>query len=321
MGLRSAVRRVIEQVADANPSARRFMGRLGRVLMEASVRPGREAQRTYGGAYFGQGRDASGDRQGRSGYASYDRVSSNADVAGWLLWRTFGGATRTLDVGAATGFLVEVLRERDLDAWGCDVSTYAVEHATPGAAGRLKLADLRHGLPWPDGHFDLVSALETFEHLPPEAIAEVLPELRRVCRGFVYATIPSFGPNNEAGPDGTLLGKVRPEVIDRYLAYGPEFNGPVPYVDLMRDSEGEPIEGHLTIASYEWWTARFEEAGMTRRPDIEARIYDDIRPGGLDIHWNVYVFSVSRAEEAIAQARSPGQSLVDLGLRHPLFAG
>ena len=36
----------------------------------------------YGGAYFGEGRDALGDREGRSGYARYDRIASNADIAG-----------------------------------------------------------------------------------------------------------------------------------------------------------------------------------------------------------------------------------------------
>ena len=48
----------------------------------------------YGGAYFGEGRDAAGDREGRSGYARYDRVASNADIAGWLLWRNFRVADR-----------------------------------------------------------------------------------------------------------------------------------------------------------------------------------------------------------------------------------
>ena len=104
----------------------------------------------YQGSYFGEGRDALGDREGRSGYARYDRIASNADIAGWLLWRNFRVAT-ALDVGCATGFLVEVLRERGIDAQGCDLSAYAIDHATPGAVGHVRVANLFAGLPWPDG--------------------------------------------------------------------------------------------------------------------------------------------------------------------------
>ena len=95
----------------------------------------------YGGGYFGVGRDPSGDRQGLSGYASYDRVSSNADITAYLLWRNFR-LVRSLDVGSATGYVVEALRERGIDAEGCDVSQFAVDHAAPGAVGHLRLGDL-----------------------------------------------------------------------------------------------------------------------------------------------------------------------------------
>ena len=43
--------------------------------------------------------------------------------------------SRALDVGCARGYLVEALRELGVDAHGCDVSRYAVEHAAPGALG------------------------------------------------------------------------------------------------------------------------------------------------------------------------------------------
>ena len=85
----------------------------------------------YGGAYFGEGRDALGDREGRSGYARYDRIASNADIAGWLLWRNFR-VTTALDVGCATGYLVEVLRERGIDAEGCDLSALRRRPRHPG---------------------------------------------------------------------------------------------------------------------------------------------------------------------------------------------
>ena len=129
------------RAAVANPGLRRVMARsahelaraaeTGQAVAEARV-AGIEA--TYGASYFGEGRAASGDREGHSGYARYDRVASNADIAGWLLWRNFR-VTRSLDVGCATGYLVEVLRELGIDAEGCDVSPFAIAHAAPGANG------------------------------------------------------------------------------------------------------------------------------------------------------------------------------------------
>jgi SAM-dependent methyltransferase len=277
------------------------------------------AKRTslYGASYFGVGRDPTGDRQGQSGYAVYDRVSSNADIAAYLIWRNFR-AQHTLDVGCATGYVVEALRELGADAHGCDISPYAVEHAAPGALGYVRLGDPLSGLPYVDEEFDVVSALEVLEHLPPARVPSALSELRRVCNGVLYATIPSFGAN-DAGPDGHLRGKVRPERLDRYERLGTAFDGPVPLDDLEVDADGHPVEGHLTIASFNWWTARAAEAGFERWIDVESRLYEDLEPTGLAPFWNLYVFGVKGAPRSLAAPRAPGRSLRDLGLVHPLI--
>jgi SAM-dependent methyltransferase len=272
---------------------------------------------TYGGSYFGQGRDASGDRAGRSGYARYDRIASNADIAGWLLWRNFQVAN-SLDVGCATGFLVEVLRERGIDAEGCDVSQFAIDHAAPGAVGHVRVANLFAGLPWRDGAFDLVTALEILEHLPPDRVPVALAELRRVCGGHLYATIPSFGVNR-SGADGHFEGKVRPERVEHYQLLGPEYAGPVPEEDLAVDAEGQLVEGHLSIASFEWWTEQFERAGFTRCLEVERRVYADIEPAGLAPFWNIYVLKVDGSCDVVSEPRHPDRSLAQLGLRHPLI--
>lgn len=274
---------------------------------------------TYGASYFGEGRDAGGDRAGLSGYARYDRIASNADIGGWLLWRNFRVA-RTLDVGCATGYLVEVLRERGVDAEGCDVSPFAIEHAAPGASGHVRVGNLFAGLPWDDGTFELVTALEILEHLPPDRVPVALAELRRVCRGYCYATIPSFGANR-SGPDGHFEGKVLPERLEHYRSLPGTYAGPVPAADLAVDAEGNPVEGHLAIASFEWWTERFADAGFTRQIEVERRLYDDIEPAGLAPFWNLYVFAVDGADPAAVAPREPDRTLVELGLRHPLVTG
>ena len=247
------------------------------------------ADGVYGSTYFGAERDPL-DRMGLSGYERYDRDTSNADVAAYLLWRHLDVA-RSLDVGCAMGFVVEALRELGVDAEGVDVSQYAVDHAALGARGHVRQGNLLRRLPFDDGAFDLVTALETLEHLPPDAVPAALRELRRVTRGWVVATIPSFGPN-EHGPGGWYQVKVRDDRVEHYESLGPDYGGPVPYDDLYRDTTGEPIEGHLTIASFAWWTARFAEAGLERCGEVERRMHPHLARFGMTKYWNLYVLRV-----------------------------
>jgi SAM-dependent methyltransferase len=277
-------RKALRRLAQSDP-ARRAMLRAARELTNA-------VDDMYGDRYYGCG--AKNTAAGRvSGYESYDRQSSNADVAAYMLWRHFP-MRRTLDVGCALGFVVEALREVGVEAHGVDVSQFAVDHAAPGARGFLQRGDLGSGLPFPDGHFDLVSALEILEHLEPGNVAAALRELRRLTSAYAVVTTPSFGPN-EAGPAGWFEGKVRDDRLEHYKSLGPSYEGPVANEDLMRDTDGNPIEGHLTIASFSWWTQRFAAVGLVRDLDTERRIHPLIERFGLLPYWNLYVLRVAGA--------------------------
>lgn len=248
----------------------------------------------YGSDYFGADRNPL-DRMGLSGYERYDRDTSNANAAAYLIWR-YLPVTKTLDVGCATGFVVEALSELGMAARGTDISHYAVEHPAQGAQDKLDWGDLMAGLPYKTAEFELVTCLETLEHMKPEMIRTVLSELRRVTGKYLVATIPSFGPN-PSGPGGWFDIKVRPELLNEYVDKGPEYDGPVPYDDLYRDANGEPIEGHLTIASFRWWTEQFEKAGFIRCPAVELRMHPHLARFGLTKYWNLYVFRSVTVEE------------------------
>lgn len=280
------------------PGVRRVMQRVVHELQEAL------ADDVYDGSYFGAGRDPF-DRMGLSGYERYDRATSNADVAAYLVWRFFD-VRRTLDVGCAIGYVVEALRELGIDADGTDVSQYAVDHATAGAAGHVFWGDLLHKLPVKDGGYELVTALETLEHVPPDAVPTALRELRRITSHYLVATIPSFGPN-EHGPGGWFDVKVRPERLDHYRSLGPEYDGPVPYDDLYRDAAGEPIEGHLTIASFRWWTRQFQAAGFVRCGETERGIHPHLARLGLTKYWNLYVLRTPDAAEPVGDHRQAAE--------------
>ncbi|MCP5026217.1 MAG: class I SAM-dependent methyltransferase [Actinomycetia bacterium] len=237
-------------------------------------------------SYFGEGRNPL-DRMGLSGYERYDRATSNADVAAYLMWRWFR-PRHTLDAGCALGFVVEALRELDVDAEGIELSRWAVERAADGARSHVRQGSLTDRLPWGDDSFDVVTSLEVLEHLEPGDVPAAIAELARVSRGWVVCTIPSFGVN-DSGPDGWFQVKARDDLVEHYQSLGPDFTGPLPRDHIYPDADGEPIEGHLTMASYRWWTARFAEAGLERIDDLERLIHRDLYRFGLTKYWNLYV--------------------------------
>ncbi|MGQ0824002.1 MAG: class I SAM-dependent methyltransferase [Actinomycetota bacterium] len=252
----------------------------------------------YDGSYYGSRGEG---RPDSIGTATYTRKATHADAGAYLIWRWFP-VERTADVGCAFGFFVEAQRELDIEADGFDVSRFALDHAALGARGHVRYGNLLHRLPVKDGAYQLVSAFETLEHLPPEVVPKALAELRRVTSGYLVATIPSFGPN-EHGPGGWFDVKVRPERLEHYRALGDAYEGPVEYDDLYRDEQGAPIEGHLTIASFGWWTTRFAEAGFVRCGEVERRIHPHLARFGLTKYWNLYVLRVPDAPEPTGECR------------------
>jgi len=285
------------EVGARYPRSRRVMERAGQELRHVSAVVNQE----FSAALHPEGSDDDTYGQGYFEEGLRSRKASLADVMAYLVWRTFptGGS---LDVGCALGFTVEALREVGFDAVGVDFSRYAVDHCPPGVKGHIQWADLLAGLPFPDASFDVVTAFEILEHLPPERVPDAIAELRRVTGGYLLVTTPSFGPN-EHGPDGWFRGKVNWDRLAHYESLDPTYTGPVPHADLLRDERGQPIEGHLTIASFRWWQQRFEEAGFQRHGDLEGRLYVDMERFGRTGWWCAYVLGV------------PGVPIPEAGLR------
>lgn len=80
-----------------------------------------------------------------------------------------------LDIGTGCGYLVKVLRERGVDAWGLEISEYAVENSH----GYVLHGDVRD-IPFKDGRFDLVYSQGLWEYLPESDIQKAWLEVNRV---------------------------------------------------------------------------------------------------------------------------------------------
>jgi 2-polyprenyl-6-hydroxyphenyl methylase/3-demethylubiquinone-9 3-methyltransferase len=85
-----------------------------------------------------------------------------------------------LDLGCGKGRFAAALAAEGARMIGLDRSAAMLAGGEPGCFGRVRGSARR--LPFPEGVFDAVIAVEVFEHLPPAALDEVLGEVRRVLR-------------------------------------------------------------------------------------------------------------------------------------------
>jgi 2-polyprenyl-6-hydroxyphenyl methylase/3-demethylubiquinone-9 3-methyltransferase len=114
----------------------------------------------------------------------------NAWVLGGLR-EAFGvGRALVLDVGCGAGFLTNELAASGFEATGVDLSARSLELAKSrdaSKAARYKQGDLTR-LPFPDGSFDAVCAMDVLEHVEDldAALAEVARVLAPGGRFFYY---------------------------------------------------------------------------------------------------------------------------------------
>lgn len=141
--------------------------------------------RQYGADYF------DGDR--KYGYGGYHYDGRWRPVAADLMRHyRLHHSQRVLDVGCAKGFLVKDLCSTGLNAYGLDVSPYALR-ASPHSdvIGRLHLGTA-DDLPFPDDSFDLVVSINTLHNLPRPRLITALQEIMRVSRGPAFVVVDSY---------------------------------------------------------------------------------------------------------------------------------
>lgn len=100
---------------------------------------------------------------------------------------------RVLDVGCGKGFLVKdlMLECPGLEAFGLDISEYALMHCEPEVVGRLHLGDAQ-SLPFPDRSFDCVISLNTIHNLPKDGVLNAMREIERLSPGQAFVQVDSY---------------------------------------------------------------------------------------------------------------------------------
>ena len=105
---------------------------------------------------------------------------------------------RVLDVGCAKGFLVKDLLAAcpGINAFGIDVSTYALTHCEPEVIGRLHRGSA-DDLPFPDGSFDAVISINTVHNLDRAGCVKALEEMQRLAPGRGFLRVDSYATSEQ----------------------------------------------------------------------------------------------------------------------------
>ncbi len=142
--------------------------------------------KSYGEMYFDGPRE-----YGYGGYRYDGRwVSVAKDIVEHFQLKS---GDRVLDVGCAKGFLVKDLMSvcNGLEAFGIDVSEYALKKCEPEVIGRLHLGSAEK-LPFPDHSFDCVISLNTIHNLPKPRLIQALKEIQRLSNGNAFIQVDSY---------------------------------------------------------------------------------------------------------------------------------
>lgn len=89
-----------------------------------------------------------------------------------------------LDFGCAKGFMVYAMRLLGKQAFGVDVSEYAVNNSHPKVRDYLSVVESVEDL---KGGWDLIIAKDVLEHIPKEELPTVLSAFRRRCKQIFIA--------------------------------------------------------------------------------------------------------------------------------------
>lgn len=218
----------------------------------------------YDRHYFDSCKDANKESGYAAGYGDKEDFHEMTCVA-----RDTLQAKRVLEAGCAKGYQVRALRQAGVEAWGFDLSAYAIQTAPEDTRPWLKVGSCQ-SMDYEDSFFDLVLILETLEHVPPPELDMIMEEVRRVASRWVLATMPCDGFSH-FGPGHAWSGEGPPP---------PFFDARIdlwPFRTLPKDSYGYPHHGHISIASRDFWTELFTRNGFARRGDLERRVNAQIK--------------------------------------------
>jgi len=95
---------------------------------------------------------------------------------------------RVLDAGCAKGFLVEALWERGVEAYGIDISEYAIGEVRQDMRAYCRQSSLASPI---EGQFDLITCFEVLEHMTEEEALAAIRNLTAATDAILFSSSPT----------------------------------------------------------------------------------------------------------------------------------
>jgi GT2 family glycosyltransferase len=140
--------------------------------------------------------NAAAELYGPEYYAEHLGLPYNRSEPHWL--RFFGTIAeniirelkpaRVFDLGCAKGFLIEALREQGVEAWGSDISEYAIGEVRSDLRPFCWVASATEPIP---GRYDLVTCIEVLEHLSEEDGKAAIRNMAAITDQVLFSSTPA----------------------------------------------------------------------------------------------------------------------------------
>jgi SAM-dependent methyltransferase len=92
-----------------------------------------------------------------------------------------------LDAGCALGFLVETLRARGVEAWGVDISDYAIRNVYEPIRPFCRIGSITEAFP---RRYDLIVSIEVLEHMPQADSEQAIANFCRHTDDVLFSSTP-----------------------------------------------------------------------------------------------------------------------------------
>ena len=132
---------------------------------------------------------------------------------------------RVLDIGCAKGFLVKDLMQAclGLEAFGLDISRYALNNCEPELVGRLHLGNAVQ-LPFPDKSFNAVICINTVHNLERIDCVKALREIERVAPGGGYIQVDAYRTESER------------QIFEDWMLTAKTYGKPKDWLEIIREA-------------------------------------------------------------------------------------
>jgi hypothetical protein len=165
-------------------------------------------------------------------------------------WKIMFNPKNLLDVGAGRGTFVAYARDVGIEAEGFDFSMWAIKNRYDRCKPEwLKVHDATKPWPYADKSFELVVALDFWEHIYQKDLQFVMEEMFRVAGKWVFLQIAVAG-------SGGLQGR-----SDKGYAFAKDQKVPI-------ELEGCAVAGHVTVQPASFWYEKFEREDWLVRRDM-----------------------------------------------------